>query len=334
MLVKRFRETGPGILILIFIIILFTWTEAFLHPRLPSDFGFDIKPMPLYALLLDITGFNRLFSVIFAFFLTGLVSFLLVDFNTSVFFISERNFLPALIFILLISLFPKQQFLNPVLPAAVFLIIGVQKIMKSYRAQDTAFSFFDAGIMISIGSLFYAGFIWLGLLLVIGIAILRTGNIKEVLISIFGLATPLFILYGFYYVAGKDMNYLLDAATYNLFTKDADFSFTGLNIAVFIISGIIILISVMQLLSAINSKKIRSRKTFVLLFWTLFIIVAVYFIFKSVSVEIFWLAAIPPTYFLSHYFVFSRSKLLPDIMLTVLFILSVVVQISSLIQQR
>jgi hypothetical protein len=332
MLVKRFRETGPGILILIIIIILFTWTEAFLHPHLPSDFGFDIKPMPLYALLSDLTGFNRLFSVIVAFILAGLVSFMLVNFNTTVFFISERNFLPALIYILLISLFQQQKFLNPVLPASVFLILGIQKIMKSYRVQDTAFSFFDAGMMIGIGSLFYAGFIWLGLLLIIGIAILRTGNIKEVIISVFGLATPIFILYGFYYVAGKDMNYLLDAATYNLFTKEVYFNFSPLNIAVFIILGIIFLISVMQLLSAINAKKIKSRKTFVLLFWTLIIIAAVYFIFKSVSVEIFWMAAIPPAYFLSHYFVFSRSKLLPDIMLSVLFILSVVMQISNFVQ--
>jgi len=334
MLVKRLRETGPGILILIFIIILFTWTGTFLHPHLPSDYGFDIKPMPLYSLMLNLTGSNSLFSVIIAFILAGFVSFLLVNFNTSVFFISERNFLPALIYILLTSLFLQQQFLNPVLPAAIFLIIGVQKIMKSYRVQGTAFSFFDAGMMISIGSLFYAGFIWLGFLLIIGIAILRTGSIKEIIISIFGLATPVFILYGIMYIAGKDMNYLLDAATYNLFTKEVDFNFTGLNITVFIISGIIIFIGVMQLLSAINAKKIKSRKTFVLLFWTLFIIMAVYFIFKSVSVEIFWIAAIPPTYFLSHYFVFSRSKILPDIMLTVLFILSVVVQISGLIQQR
>ena len=332
MLVKRFRETGPGIILLIFIVILFTWTSAFLNPHQPSDFGFDIKPMPLYGLLLDIAGFNPLFSVIVAFIIAGLVSFLLVTFNTNVFFISERNFLPALIYILLTGIFPAQHILNPVLPAAVFLIFGVQRIMYSYRVQGTAFSFFDAGMLISAGSLFYASFIWLGLLLIVGIAILRTVNIKEIIISVLGLATPVFVLYGFFYVTGKDMNALWDAVTYNLFTKDADFSFSGLNIAVLILSGFVILISLVQLLSAINAKKIKSRKTFVLLFWTLLIIAAEYFIFKSVSVEIFWLAAIPPTYFLSHYFVFSRKKIVPEIMLSVLFILAAVLQIVNFVQ--
>jgi len=332
MLVKRFRETDPGIIILIFIVILFTWSGAFLNPHQPSDFGFDIKPMPLYGLLLEMAGFNPLLSVIVAFIITGLVSFLLVNFNTNVFFISERNFLPALIYVLLTSFFPQRQFLDPVLPASVFLILAIQRIMYSYRVQGTAFSIFDAGIYISLGSLFYASFIWLGLLLIIGIVILRTVSIKEIIISVFGLATPLFILYGFFYVTGKDMNKMWDAVAYNLFAKDVDFSLSALNIAALIISGIVILISVMQLLSAINAKKIKSRKTFVLLFWTLGIIVAEYFIFKSVSVEIFWLAAIPPTYFLSHYFVFSRKKILPEIMLSVLFILALVVQIVNFVQ--
>ena len=327
MLVKRFRETGPGILILIFIIILITWTGAFLNPPVPSDYGFDIKPMPLYGILLEIAGFNPFLSVVTALIITGLVAFLLVNFNTSVFFISERNFLPALIYILLTSLFPGQQFLSPALPASVFLIFGVQRIMHSYRVQGTAFSFFDAAMMFSIGSLFYASFIWLGLLLIIGIVTIRTVNLKEILISVIGLATPLFILYGFSYVTGKDMIQMRDAVTYNLFTRNVDFSFSGLNIAVFIISGLVVLKSLAQLLSAISAKKIKSRKTFVLLFWTLLVIAAVYFIFKSVSVEILWLAAIPPAYFLSHYFVFSRSKIFPDIMLSVLFILSAVVQI-------
>ena len=332
MLVKRFRETNPGIIFLIFIVILFTWTGAFLNPQHPSDFGFDIKPMPLYGFLLDMAGFNPLFSVIVAFIIAGLVAFLMVSFNTNVFFISERNFLPALLFILLTGIFPGQHVLNPVLPAALFLILGVQRIMYSYRVQGTAFSFFDAGMLIGTGTLFYAGLIWLGLLLIVGIAILRTLNIKEIIISVLGLATPSFVLYGFFYVTGKDMNSIWDSVTYNLFTKDVDFIFSALNIAVLIISGFVILISVVQLLSAINSKKIKSRKTFVLLFWTLLIIAAEYFIFKSVSVEIFWVAAIPPTYFLSHYFVFSRKKIVPEIMLSVLFVLAAVVQIVTLVQ--
>lgn len=332
MLLKKFRETKPDVVILIVIIVLLTWLGAFLHPHLPSDQGFDVKPMPLFGLLMTVADFNPLFSEIIAFLLVLLIAFLLVNFNTSAFFISERTFLPALIYVLLSGYFPQFQILNPVLPAAVFLILGIRKITESYKVQGIAFSFFDAGLLVSLGSLFYASLIWFGILLLIGIAILRTGSIKEIIISVIGLATPFFILYGFLYVTGENMNSLFSAVRYNLFFKDASSSIHGFTLAVLIIAGIIILVSVTHLLSVINMKKIKSRKTFILLFWTFFLVAGVYLIFKPVSEEIYWLAVIPPSYVLSHYFVFSRRKLIPEIMLGILFIAAATVQIVTLLQ--
>jgi hypothetical protein len=332
MLRKKFRETGPDVVILIGITLLLTWTGAFLHPHLPADMGFDIKPMPLFGLLMSVTCFSPLFSVIVACLLVLIIALLLVNFNTSAFFISERNFLPALIYILLSCYLPQYQILNPVLPASLFLILGIRKIIESYKVQGTAFSLFDAGMLISIGSLFYASLIWFGLLLIIGIAILRTGSIKEVIISVLGLAAPLFIVYGFFYVTGKDMNSMLSAASYNLFAKDGNAIIQVLTLVVLIVSGVIVLISMAQLLSAINSKKIKSRKTFILLLWTFIIIAGVTLLSDPVSAEIYWLAVIPPSYFLTHYFVFSRSRLLPEIMLAVLFALAAMVQVVNLLQ--
>jgi hypothetical protein len=44
------------------------------------------------------------------------------------------------------------------------------------------------------------------------------------------------------------------------------------------------------------------------------------------------LAVIPPSYFLSHYFVFSRGKLIPEMMLVVLFALAALVQVVNFLQ--
>jgi hypothetical protein len=332
MLLKKFRETGPDVIFLIIVILLLTWTGAFLHPHLPSESGFNVKPMPLFGLLLGIAGFSPLFSVIVAFLLMLLISFLLVNFNTNIFFISERTYLPAMTYILLTGFFPLHQVLSPLLPAAVFLILAVRRIMDSYKIQGTAFCFFDAGMLISTGSLFYANLIWFGLLLIIGIAILRTGSAKEIIISFLGLVTPLFVLSGFFYIAGKDMNSLLSAVTYNLFTKEMHYNLPVITLVAIILSGVIVLISVTHLLSVINVKKIKSRKTFMLLFWTFFIAAFVGIIFKSVSVELFFLAAIPVSYFLSHYFVFTRKRIIPEVLLAALFLLTAIVQIVNLVK--
>ncbi len=103
--------------------------------------------------------------------MVSLMAFLLVNFNTTVFFIHERTFLPALIYILFGGFFPDHQLLNPVLPASIFLMLAVMRIMESYHITGTAYSYFDAGILISTGSLFYANLIWFGLIVIIGIAI-------------------------------------------------------------------------------------------------------------------------------------------------------------------
>ncbi|MBN2665799.1 MAG: hypothetical protein JXR67_04770 [Bacteroidales bacterium] len=326
MFLRKFRQTGPDVLMLIVVIFFLTWLGAFLHPRVPSALGYNEMPMPLFRILLSVTDVSALFSVTTAFFLTLLVSYLLVNFNTSAFFISERTFLPAIVYALLTAIFPEFQLLNPVLPAAVFLILGIRSIVESYKVYGTAFSFFDAGILIGTGSLFYAPLIWMGILLLAGIVILRTVSLKEIIISVLGIATPLFIVYGIMYVSGENMPEQLSAVSWNLFGKEISFHVTGVKLAIIIIAAIMILIAVAQLLPALNMKKIKSRKTLILLFWTFFIALGITIFSGSVSGEMHWLLIIPPCYFLTHYFVFSRAKRVPGIILTLLFLLAATAQ--------
>jgi hypothetical protein len=76
----------------------------------------------------------------------------------------------------------------------------------------------------------------------------------------------------------------------------------------------------------INSKKIKTRKTFSILLWSFFISLIVYFALPSVSVEIIWITAMPASYFLAHYFVFVRKKLVPEIIFSGFLILVLLVQ--------
>jgi hypothetical protein len=327
MLLKLFRGTGPGVMILILLTTAAVWSRVFINPYFPATFHYDLNPMPLYALLKGIIGNKIIIGVIFSFVLILLMSFLLVNFNTTVFFINERTFLPALIYVLFSGLFPHCEALNPALPAALFLMLAIRRILEAYRKNGTAFNFFDASLLISTGSLFYANLIWFALLVIIGIAILRTGNIKELVLSILGLCTPLLLTTGIYYVAGKDLGLLASIAKYNLFDKAGAYYFSRIIITGLIIIGISILISLFHLFSVLNNKKIKSRKTFTELIWTFIISVAVYFALPSASVELIYLAGIPVSYFLAHYFVFSKKKLMPEIFLAALFIIIIVQQI-------
>jgi hypothetical protein len=327
MLLRTFKGTGPGVIFLIIITLLAVWISAILNQRLHPRFIYETDPMPLYGLLKTILHNSHNLGVILSFQLVSLMAFLLVSFNTSVFFIHERTFLPALFYVLLGGLFPDQQLLNPVLPASVFLMLGLMRIMDGYHITGTAYNYFDAGILISTGSLFYANMVWFGVLVIIGIALLRTGNLKEIVISLLGLSTPYLITFGIYYVAGNDLGALFKLLGDNLFSKPLYYPFPALTIVALIFCAALIFISMVQLIKQMNTKKIKSRKTFSLMIWTLIVSMIVYFALPSASVEIIWLASIPISYFLTHYFVFVKKKIVPELLFTLLFVFILLIQL-------
>lgn len=328
MLLRVFKGTSPGVIFLIIITLFIVWSGSFLSPRIDYMSGTGAVPMPLYGLLNLIIGNSYYWGVIFSFALVSAISILLINFNTTDFFINERTFLPALLYILASGLFPEYQKLNSALPASLFLMLSVRRIMDGYRKPGTAYNFFDAALLISTGSLFYANLIWFGVLVIIGIALLRTGNIGELALAILGLITPYLITFGFYYVFGHDLMILSTQIADNLFGQADRYSFSRLTIIVLLFAGIMTLVSIVYLQTRLSTKKIKSRQTFSILMWLFIISLVIYFFIPSVSVEIEWITSIPVSYFLGHYFVFDKRKMLPELFFTIYFILILLIQIT------
>jgi hypothetical protein len=327
MFLRFFKGTGPGGILLIIITLTAVWISAFLNPLQDSISYYETDPMPLYRLLKLAVGNHPLIGVALSFLIVSFMAFLLVNFNTKVVFINERTFLPALIYILSGGLFPQYQLLNPVLPASLFLLLAIIRIIESYHKEGIAYNFFDAAILISTGSLFYANLIWFGLLVFIGISLLRTVNLKEIVISVIGLLTPYLLASGLYYVTGKEMAHLFSTMENNLFIRSSGYHFQVLTLVALIFTGILLLVCLAYLFKLMNTKKIKSRKTFSLLLWVFLISSGIYVVLPSVSVEIVWLISIPVTYFLTHYFVFMKKKLVSEIFFFILFVLVLLIQI-------
>jgi hypothetical protein len=330
MLLRQFKGTGPGSILLILVTLAALWSGAFINLHSNVSLYVNNDPMPLYGILLHLMGKNPLPGLIFTLSVASIMSFMMVNLNTRLLFINERTFIPALFYILLGGLFPEYQLLNPAIFGAVFLMMSVRRIMEAFRIPGTAYNFFDAGILISTGSLFYANLIWFGSLVIIGIALFRTVNIKEIAISIIGLITPYILTFGIYYLSGKDLKSLYNTLEYNLFDNPASYIFNGITIAAVIFAALVTMVSLIHLFISVNTKKVKSRTTFNLLVWMFIISIAVYTFLPTASVEIIWITAIPVSYFLSDYFVLVRKKLVPEILFSVLFILVFLIQIMYL----
>jgi hypothetical protein len=327
MFLRFFKGTGPGVLFVIIFSLLAVWFNAFLNPLMDSVSRYETDPMPLYGLLKMAVGPNPFTGVVVSFLLVSAMTFLLVNFNTNVFFINERTFLPAMIYILCSGFFPQYQLLNPVLPASLFLLLAIIRIMESYHKPGIAYNFFDAGILISTGSLFYADLIWFAVLVIIGIILIRTGNLTEIVTSILGLMTPWFLTFGVYYVIGKDLTSLLLLVKDNLFEGSEGYVLPGFTFAALICTCIILLVSIAYLVRQMNTKKIKSRKTFSLLIFVFSISLIIFFVLPSVSFEIIWLISIPGCYFMAHYFTLSKKRLISEIFFSLFFVFVLLIQI-------
>jgi hypothetical protein len=331
MLLRIFKGSGPGVIFLIAVTCIAVWLGAFIHPSALAGTVTNIGPMPLQELLLKVTGPDARLQAAMSLLLVAIIAFLLVNFNTTSFFINERTYLPALVYILSVGLFPEYQTLNPAVPASLFLMLAVVKIADGYRKPGIANNFFDAGILISTGSLFYATLIWFGILVIIGIVLIRTVSVSEIVISVCGLLTPYLMTFGIWYVAGKDLRALLVLINNNLFVASEVYFYPRLTIAALLLSSIMVIVSLAFLFGNLNNKKIKSRKIFSLLIWLSLLSLGVYILLPSVSVEIIWIIAIPVSYLLTHYFIFMKKKLFPEIFLSLLFILVALIQIVYMI---
>ena len=100
MLLRIFKGTGPGVIFLIIVILIAIWISAILNQRLHPRFIYETDPMPLYGLMKLMINNSHNLGVILSFLMASLMAFLMVNFNTTVFFIHERTFLPALFYVL------------------------------------------------------------------------------------------------------------------------------------------------------------------------------------------------------------------------------------------
>src|SRR5664279_3410862 len=139
MLLRIFKGTGPGVIFLIIIILIAVWVSAILNQRLHPRFIYESDPMPLYSFVKYLIHNSHNLGVILSFLLVSLMAFLMVNFNTKVFFIHERTFLPAFFYILFGGLFPDQQLLNPVIPASIFFMLAIMRILDGYYKTSTAY---------------------------------------------------------------------------------------------------------------------------------------------------------------------------------------------------
>lgn len=325
-MIKYFRGSGAGPVFLMLLAALGLWSTQLISPQQPVNLDV-IQPMPLWGLIVNLLSGSPVLAVIVSFLLVLAVAFVMIRFNTEIFFIPRRTYLPALLFILLYSLFPDSMVLNPALPASLLILTAMWRMVSSYRLNGMSFSFFDAALMISSAGLLYAGSVWFVLLVFIGALVLRSPDARELSLALAGAVLPWIVMYAVWYVTGGDPGELTGIIGHNLFDQAPSVNWSRTLVILLVSAGLNFLPSLVYLVREIPTYKIRSRKTWELLIWIM-VISAVAFIFiPSVSVELTAVAALPVAFIMANQMAFARRVIVSEILLWILIIMLVVSRI-------
>jgi hypothetical protein len=198
MIIRTFHKSYLPQYLLLLALALLLWGGAFLSPPVPDTTGNPFLN-PGYALLLDWLG-NSPRLLVAAAFLLMLGAALLFNFTLEKSGLSATNSLvPALIFILLISLFPALQTLHRAFIPGVLVIVILHNVFDLYTEEEAYPKIFNSGFFIAVSSFFYFPSIAFILFIWFTFVVYRLYSWREWIILLFGFFTPYLLLWTWYF---------------------------------------------------------------------------------------------------------------------------------------
>jgi len=293
------------------------WIKSFMNPALfPFYSGED--SMLLYQPISALIGKSTVVSNIVALVFIILLAFLILKLNVQYTFIRIRTVLPSILFILITSGLHELHAMHPVYPAALFLILTVDRIFNSYDKDVIHSNAFEAGIFLAIGSLFYLNLVFFFPFLWIGFIILKPKvNWREYILSTLGFIFPWLVAFAYYGASGQS-DELMVTLKANLSLHQ---SFLRQNLPIQIYMGFLVFLTLLAsflLLSQYDGKKISSRKYFKAFFWIFLISCVLIVANPAVSQDIIIILAYPLTYLISNYLIFMKRQIWGEIFLYIL----------------
>lgn len=268
MLTKLFNSSSIGSLAILIMLAIALWAKAFVN-IVPMAGPFVASPLYNFAFrhIGDLKVICAFITIVLLVFEALLINYILAGNDL----IPRNSYLAAFIFIIVSGLFNDLIILNPVVFANLFIIAALWLFLRLYEETEAYAIVFNIGTLVSVASMFYFPSVIFILLIWAGFIIYRLFSWREWLISIIGLTLP-YLFLGTYYFWNDCLIAKISSYKESLrFINFYDFFPTMYVYIVIALLGLLLLISVFNLLSIINEKPIRIRKSISFMIWFLII---------------------------------------------------------------
>lgn len=239
--------------------------------------------------------------------LTLLQGFLLNRVVSHFNFLGKPNFLTALMYMTLVSLFAPFLVLSPPLICNFIAIWMLGKLFNIYKQQDVKGLMFDLGMIVAAGSLIYFPFLLMMILLWISLIIFRPFNWREWMTPLLGCSTIYFLLGVIYFWLDrlKEFFAIFEPLAYPFPTE------LSLNIYDYLVI-VPIIVALLLFLVVLKDQFFRSvvhlRKAFQLLFFMILLTLGSFYVNEHITINHFLLCAPPLAIYLAYYFTHAKTK--------------------------
>lgn len=297
--------------------ILIIWAFGFIHPSTPpteyatSFYKALISRLGNYPVLLP------LFSCILIFIESLLINYIVKKNEI----IDTTAYLPALIYIILMSLQPEMLSLHPIVIANLFMLLALIRLMNTYKKETAYSEVFDTGMFIALAAIFYTPSFVFIFVLWAGLVIIRPFIWREWIISLFGFATPL-LFFVFYYFWNGILDTLVSQVIQNtVIAPHKSFQWVSFSIDEYIQICILLLagfFSFGKLLDDLGKSTVRIRNNLLLLFYFILLSLVSIIFAPGYSISYLSFLSIPFSIFISNYFLFARKTWIAEVLFLLL----------------
>ncbi|WDF55086.1 DUF6427 family protein [Mucilaginibacter sp. KACC 22063] len=266
-------------------------------------------------------NYENLFSTPVNIFLAALLVFgqaLLVNFMVNGYnLMGKPSFMPGALFIVASSMFTPFLVLSPPLICNFLVIWMLFRLFGLYKADNSKTIAYDLGIMVAVGSLIYLPFVYMVLVVWIGLMLFKPFDLRDFIASIFGYITVFFFLAVYYYLNDKLDRFF--EIWLPLGTKfPVSIHISQYSYSVLIVVLVIFILSFFKLRQVFYKSFIHVRKSYQLL-GLLFVIGGLAFYVKAdFRLSHFLLCAVPASIFMAYYFLYATRRWLYEILFLIL----------------
>jgi hypothetical protein len=257
---------------------------------------------------------NIVLAAVIVFVQSLLLNYIVNHFNL----LGKPTLLPALMYITLSTLFTPFLVLTPELFCNFLLIWILFKLFSLYKIKDAKPTTYDMGLIIGLGTLIYIPFIYLFLLIFIGLTIFRPIIWREFLTAIIGFLTILFFLVVYYYLNDK-LDQLYNVIQPNNIKLIHSLTLGKYNLWVLLPVCIILILCLLKIQQNFFRSYVQVRKSFQLIFIVFLLTLSTFYLNDAFNWGHFILCAVPGAVLFAYYFSQARLKWFYESLYLILF---------------